>query len=73
MTHRAMRMEITAIEAGNASSFLPPMLECMKAKRDHGCGAIGVVHAKYAAFLAQFIVIKWIGGEHVRTIPFRQN
>jgi hypothetical protein len=73
MAHRPVRMEIATIEAGDTRSFLPAMLQCMEAKRDHGSRAVGVVHTENAAFLAQFIVIKWISGEHVRTNPFRQK
>ena len=67
-TRRANRQlgGLLAFVAGatNAGGFLAPMLERMKAQRHHGRSGIRAPHPENAAFFAQLVVIKWIGGEH---------
>jgi hypothetical protein len=42
------------------------MLECMQAERgQRGC-AIGASHTENTAFLAEFIVVEGVGGQHGR-------
>ena len=69
MAHRAVRVEFLAVQAGDAGGFLAAMLERMEAKRDHGGCGFGVADAENAAFFAQLVVIKRMGGEHWWNCP----
>jgi hypothetical protein len=64
MTHRAMRMEMPAVEAGDACGFLAAVLERVKAERDEAGGIVGAPDAEHAAFLAQLVVIERMSGQH---------
>ena len=55
MAHRAVGVEIVAVEAGDAGRFLPAMLERVQAERGQRGGAIGAVDAEDAAFLVQMV------------------
>ena len=64
MTHRAVRMEMRAIPAGDPGRFLSAMLQGVKAERNDGRGSIGTPDAKDAAFLAEFVVVKRMCCQH---------
>ena len=64
MPHRPVGMESFAIPAGNPGGFLAAVLEGVKAQCCHGRGGIRAPHPENTALFAQFVIIKWIGGEH---------
>ena len=66
MAHRAVGMEMLAVEAGDPGRFLAAMLERVEAERDEARGIVGAPDAENAAFLAQFVVIERIGRQHGR-------
>jgi hypothetical protein len=47
------------------------MLERVKAEGDHRRRRLGAPDAEHAAFLAQFVVIERMGGQHVESGPVR--
>ena len=71
VAHCAVRVEIMAVKAAHAGSFLPTMLECMQAERDHRRCAVDIADAENAALFAQFIIVKGVGGQHVYRIRLR--
>lgn len=64
MTHRAVGLEIAAVITGNASGFLPAMLQGVQAKRDHRRRVVSVGNTKYPALFMQFIVVKRVSGQN---------
>ena len=67
MAHRTVRMEPFTIPAGDAGGFLPAMLQRMEAKRNDGGCRVCSPNPEYAALFAQLVIIKWIGGEHIKS------
>lgn len=65
MAHRAVRVEIMIIKAGDARGLLPAMLEGVESKRHHRRSAFCVVDTENPALLAKFVVIKRVGGQHI--------
>ena len=68
MAHRAVGVELRAVEAGDAGRFLAAMLQRVEAERDKGRGAVGAPDAEHAAFLAKLVVVERIGGQHGRCV-----
>ncbi|MGH6634208.1 MAG: hypothetical protein ACREB0_12655 [Sphingopyxis sp.] len=60
-----MRMELLAVEGSDARGFLSTVLQGMKPQRDYRGGAIRAMNTKYAALLAELVVIKRVGRQHV--------
>jgi hypothetical protein len=52
MAHRAVRMEVGAVEAGDARGFLAAMLERVEAERDEARCALGAPDSENAALFA---------------------
>src|SRR3546814_2258561 len=65
MAHRAMGVEILAVEGGDARGFLSAVLQGVKAQRDNRGGAVGAMNTKYAALLAELVVVERMGRQHV--------
>ena len=66
MAHRPVRMEMLAVEGGDARGFLAAVLERVQPERDEACGIVGTPDAENAALLAQLVVVERIGRQHVR-------
>src|SRR3546814_4079297 len=65
MAHRAMGVEMRAVEAGDAGGLLPAMLEGMETERHERGRRIGSArNPENAARFAQLVVIERIGGQH---------
>lgn len=64
MTHCTMRMEILAVEGGDARGFLAAVLQGVETQRHDRRGALGAVNTKYAALLAELVVIERVGRQH---------
>src|SRR3546814_8891195 len=65
MAHRAMGVEMRAVEAGDAGGLLPAMLEGMETERHERGRRIGSArNPENAALFAQLVVIERIGGQH---------
>ena len=64
MAHRAVRVEMVAVEAGDAGGFLPAVLERVEAERDEARGGLGTPDAEDAALLAQLVVVERVGRQH---------
>lgn len=64
MSHRAVGMKILAVEGSDARGFLATVLQGMKAQRHDRRGAVGAVNTKYAALLAELVVIERVGRQH---------
>ncbi len=64
MAHRAVGVEVLAVEAGDARGFLPAMLERVQPERAQRRRAVGPVDADDAAFLVQVIAV-FVAGEGV--------
>ncbi len=64
MAHRPVCVKVVSVVAGDASRFLPAVLQGVEPKSNHGGSTFGVSHAKNAALLPKFIVVKWVGGQH---------
>ena len=64
MAHRAVRVEMLAVEAGDAGGFLAAVLERVEAERDEARGVVGAPDAEDAALLAQLVVVERIGRQH---------
>ena len=62
--HRAMGVEVGAVEAGDAGGLLAAMLERMEPERDQRRRPLRPDDAENAAFLAEMVVIERIGGQH---------
>jgi hypothetical protein len=45
----------------------------MQSQRHHCGGGIGTIDAKDAAFLAQLVVVEWIGDQHLFACRFRPS
>ena len=58
-------MEVCAVEAGDSRRFLAAMLKRMKAERNIAGGSVGSPDSENSALFMQFIVVEWIGGQHV--------
>ncbi len=69
VAHRAMRVKGAPVPGGQAGRFLAAMLKRVEAQCDDGRGGLGAPDAEDAAFLAQFVVIERIGGQHVPSAP----
>ena len=65
VAHRAMRMEVLAVEARDARGFLPAVLERVQAERNEARGIVGTPDAKDAALLVQLVVVERVGRQHV--------
>ena len=65
MAGRPVRLEVGAVEAGDAGRFLAAVLERVQAERDEARGVVGTPNAENPAFLAQLVVIERIGRQHV--------
>src|SRR4029453_17355734 len=65
MAECPVRVEMLAVEAGDARRFLSAMLQCVQSERNEARGVLGGPDAENAALLVQFVVVEWIGGEHV--------
>ena len=57
MAHRAVRVEMRAVPAGDAGGFLAAMLERVEPERDQRSGALHLGHAEDAALLAELVPI----------------
>ena len=66
MAHRPVRVEMLAVEGGDARRFLAAMLQRVQAERDEARRIVGAPDAEHAALLAQLVVIERIGRQHVR-------
>jgi hypothetical protein len=64
MAHRAVRMELIAVETGDARGLLAAMLQRVETECDHRGGGFGTGDAENAAFLAELVVVERIRGEH---------
>jgi hypothetical protein len=58
-------MEILAIEGGDARGFLTAVLQGVKPQRRDRSGTFGAVNTKDAALLAELVVVKRMGRQHV--------
>ena len=67
MAHRAVRMEMLAVEAGDAGGFLAAVLQRVEAERDEARRIVGAPDAENAALFAQLVVVEWIGRQHRRS------
>ena len=65
VAHRPVRVEMGAVEAGDAGRFLAAVLQRVEAERDEARRIVGAPDAENAAFLAQLVVIEGIGRQHV--------
>ncbi len=65
MPHRAVRVEMLAIERCDTRGFLAAMLKRVKAERDEARRIVGSPDAEDAALLAQLVVVERIGRQHV--------
>jgi argininosuccinate lyase len=65
VAHRAVSVEIGAVEAGYARCLLAAMLQRMEAERHETRRIVGAPDAENAAFLAELVVIERIGRQHV--------
>ena len=67
--HRAVRMEMRAVEAGDAGGLLPAVLQRMQPERDQrGGAALTAGNTENAALLVQLVVIERIRGQHLGPI-----
>ena len=66
VTHGAVGVEQRAVEAGDPRRFLSAMLERMQAERGQRGRAVGAGHTENAAFLAEFVIVEGVGGQHKR-------
>ena len=64
MAHRAVRVEMRAVETRYARALLAAVLESMEPERHKACGIAGIPNAEDAAFLAKLVVIERIGRQH---------
>ena len=65
MAHRPVRVEMRAVEAGDAGGFLAAVLERVEAERDEAGGVVGAPDAENAALLAELVAqVERIGGQH---------
>src|SRR3546814_632310 len=64
VAHGAVGMEIPPVPAGDAGGLLAAVLERMKAKRNDCGGGFCPPYAEYAAFLAEFVIVKRMCGQH---------
>ena len=64
MTDRAVAVEKFPVVAGDTSSFLPTVLQRMKAKCNDGRGGFSTPDADNSAFFAQFVIVEWMGRVH---------
>ena len=69
MAHRPVRMEMLAVEAGDARGFLAAVLQRVEPERDEARRIVGAPDAEDAALLAQLVVIERIGRQHGRSCP----
>ncbi len=65
MAHRAMGVEVAAVETGDTRGFLSAMLERMQAERAQRRRAVGPIHADHAALLMQLVIVERMGREVV--------
>jgi hypothetical protein len=68
MAHRAVRMEMLAVEAGDAGGFLAAVLKRVKTQSDKAGRIVGAPNAEDAALLAKLIVVEGIGRQHGRFV-----
>jgi hypothetical protein len=73
MAHRAVRVEVGAVEAGYTGRFLAAMLKGVQAERDEARCALGAPDTEHAAFLAKLVVFEWIGRQHVPALARHQQ
>ena len=66
MSHRTVRVELIAVEAGDPGRFLAAMLQRMEAKRDQPGRVGGAGNAEDTALLAQLVPIGFRDVERVR-------
>src|SRR5437762_880971 len=67
--HRPMRVEILAVEAGDARAFLAAVLQRVQPKRDEARRIFGAPDPEDAALLAQLVVVERIGRQHASRGP----
>ena len=66
MTHRAMGVEMIAVEAGDARGFLSAMLQRMQSQRHERRRTVAAGDAEHPAFLAELVVFERVRGQHRR-------
>jgi hypothetical protein len=70
VSHRAVRMEVPAVEAGDPGRLLAPVLEGVEAERDDRRSAVGSPDAEDSALLAKLVFARIdferMRGQHVR-------
>jgi hypothetical protein len=69
MPHCSMCVIIRAIETNDPRRLLAAMLESVEAEGNEAGGRIGAPDSEDAALLAEFVVVKRVGGKH----DFRAN
>ena len=65
MAQSAVGVKFIAVKTRHAGRLLAAVLERMQAERDHRRCAFDFANAEDTAFLAQFVVVVGIGGQHV--------
>jgi hypothetical protein len=58
-------VEKLAVETGDAGRLLAAVLQGVQAKRDEAGRIVGTPDAENPALFVQFIVVEWIGGQHI--------
>src|SRR5947209_1141363 len=66
VAHRAVRMKMLAVEAGDSRALLAAVLKRVQPKRDEARRIVGTPDAENAAFLVQLVVVERVGRQHVR-------
>jgi hypothetical protein len=64
MAHRPVRVELGAVEAGDARRLLAAVLERVQPQRDEARRMVGTPNAENAAFLAKLVVIERMSRQH---------
>ncbi len=73
VAHRAMRVELATVPAGDPRRLLPAMLERVEPERNQGRRrSVGAGHAEHPALLAQMVVVEGMGGEHGSALSSRR-
>ncbi len=69
MALRAVAVKLASVIAGDASGLLAAVLQRVKPKCNNRRRRVGAPDTENAAFLAQLVVVKRIGGQHARLAP----
>jgi hypothetical protein len=73
VAHRAVRMEMLAVERSDTRSLLAAVLQGMQAKRDEARRIVSTPNSKNAALFAQLVVVERIGRQHLVGLGWRRE